>query len=147
MPLGRFILSSALVLVMAVPASASTHARRGPTSHSSRHHTTTTVSHTTHPSAPRVMDSARATEIQSALIKAGYLSGEPSGHWDAASEAAMQKLQGENGWQTKLTPDSRALIKLGLGPKQNVAETTPNPSSQSTAQMLPSTTGTTVAQP
>ena len=28
----------------------------------------------------------------------------------------MQKLQGEQGWQTKLTPDSRALIMLGLGP-------------------------------
>jgi hypothetical protein len=28
----------------------------------------------------------------------------------------MGKLQGDNGWQTKLVPDSRALIKLGLGP-------------------------------
>jgi hypothetical protein len=30
----------------------------------------------------------------------------------------MQKLQEDNGWQTKITPDSRALIKLGLGPQQ-----------------------------
>jgi hypothetical protein len=29
----------------------------------------------------------------------------------------MQKLQAENGWQSKITPDSRALIKLGLGPQ------------------------------
>ena len=28
----------------------------------------------------------------------------------------MEKLQADNGWQTKLVPDSRALIKLGLGP-------------------------------
>jgi hypothetical protein len=28
----------------------------------------------------------------------------------------MQKFQADHGWQTKLTPDSRALIKLGLGP-------------------------------
>jgi hypothetical protein len=28
----------------------------------------------------------------------------------------MQKVQADNGWQTKLVPDSRALIKLGLGP-------------------------------
>lgn len=28
----------------------------------------------------------------------------------------MQKYQADNGWQTKLMPDSRALEKLGLGP-------------------------------
>jgi hypothetical protein len=63
------------------------------------------------------MEPERATEIQTALIHAGYLSGEPSGTWDAASIAATQKLQEDNGWQTKIVPDSRALIKLGLGPQ------------------------------
>jgi hypothetical protein len=67
------------------------------------------------------MDSGRATQIQSALIKSGYLSGEPSGVWDSETAGAMQKLQGANGWQTKITPDSRALIKLGLGPQQDQA--------------------------
>jgi hypothetical protein len=28
----------------------------------------------------------------------------------------MQKFQADQGWQTKLMPDSRALMKLGLGP-------------------------------
>ncbi len=28
----------------------------------------------------------------------------------------MQKYQADQGWQTKLMPDSRALKKLGLGP-------------------------------
>jgi len=28
----------------------------------------------------------------------------------------MMRYQGANGWQTKVMPDSRALIKLGLGP-------------------------------
>ena len=28
----------------------------------------------------------------------------------------MQKYQADQGWQTKLMPDSRALVKLGLGP-------------------------------
>ena len=28
----------------------------------------------------------------------------------------MQKFQADQGWQTKLMPDSRALKKLGLGP-------------------------------
>ncbi len=73
------------------------------------------------------MPTERATQIQSALIKQGYLTGEPTGTWDSASVAAMQKLQGDNGWQTKITPDSRALIKLGLGPQADAA---PAPSSQ-----------------
>jgi hypothetical protein len=29
----------------------------------------------------------------------------------------QQGIQSDNGWQTKVVPDSRALIKLGLGPK------------------------------
>jgi hypothetical protein len=29
---------------------------------------------------------------------------------------AMRQYQSDHGWQTKLTPDSRALISLGLGP-------------------------------
>jgi hypothetical protein len=64
------------------------------------------------------MPAERATQIQTALIQQGYLKGEPSGTWDAQTAAAMQKLQEDNGWQTRITPDSRALIKLGLGPQQ-----------------------------
>lgn len=64
----------------------------------------------------RTIDDDRAAQIQQALIKAGYLTGSPSGHWDTDSIAAMTKVQADNGWQTKLVPDSRALIKLGLGP-------------------------------
>lgn len=58
----------------------------------------------------------RATEIQEALIREKYLTGEPTGVWDARSQAAMEKYQADHGWQTKEIPDSRALIKLGLGP-------------------------------
>lgn len=64
----------------------------------------------------QTIDSARATEIQQALIREHYLSGVPSGQWDSATVAAMQKYQSDQGWQTKLMPDSRALKKLGLGP-------------------------------
>jgi hypothetical protein len=56
------------------------------------------------------------TEIQRALIREHYMAGEANGKWDAATTAAMQKYQADQGWQTKLTPDSRALKKLGLGP-------------------------------
>lgn len=60
--------------------------------------------------------SDRATEIQQALIRENYLTGEPSGLWDSRTQAAMVKYQADHGWQTKEVPDSRALIKLGLGP-------------------------------
>jgi hypothetical protein len=45
-----------------------------------------------------------------------YLHGEANGEWNEATRAAMQKYQADQGWQTKLMPDSRALKKLGLGP-------------------------------
>jgi hypothetical protein len=67
------------------------------------------------------IDSERATQIQQALIREHYLTGDPSGSWDATSIAAMQKYQGDQGWQTKLMPDSRALKKLGLGPDYSTA--------------------------
>jgi hypothetical protein len=62
------------------------------------------------------IDPQRAREIQEALIREHYLDGKASGVWDDTSEKAMQKFQADNGWQSKTTPDSRALIKLGLGP-------------------------------
>ena len=64
----------------------------------------------------RQIEPERAKEIQDALIREHYLSSPASGEWDETTEAAMQKFQADHGWQTKLTPDSRALIKLGLGP-------------------------------
>jgi peptidoglycan hydrolase-like protein with peptidoglycan-binding domain len=61
----------------------------------------------------------RTREIQAALIREKYLTGEPSGQMDAATKQALIKIQEENGWQTKIVPDSRALIKLGLGPSHD----------------------------
>ena len=62
------------------------------------------------------IQSDRARDIQAALIKQNYLTGEPTGVWDARTQAALVRFQSDNGWQTKVVPDSRALIKLGLGP-------------------------------
>jgi hypothetical protein len=70
----------------------------------------------------RGIDSDRAREIQDALIREHYLTAPASGQWDTETEAAMQKYQADHGWQTKLTPDSRALIKLGLGPRVDTVE-------------------------
>ncbi len=67
----------------------------------------------------QAIDSGRAREIQEALIRQHYMEGEPSGRWDAATEAALRRFQGDQGWQTKTVPDSRALIKLGLGPSKD----------------------------
>ena len=67
----------------------------------------------------QVIDSTRAREIQAALIREHYLDGEPSGAWDAPTQAAMQRYQTDQGWQSKTIPDSRALIKLGLGPNND----------------------------
>ena len=64
----------------------------------------------------KAIDGLRVREIQSALIRQHYLDGDPNGVWDARTKAAMIKYQGEQGWQTKKVPDSRALIRLGLGP-------------------------------
>jgi hypothetical protein len=121
MRFGRFFLSSALVLATAMPCLAKTHTRRGPTSpRLFKKHTKSVAKYV----GQRAIDDERASQIQSALIKSGYLSGEASGHWDAKTESAMQKFQADNGWQTKLTPDSRAIIKLGLGPTQDSELTT-----------------------
>jgi Putative peptidoglycan binding domain len=65
------------------------------------------------------IDSERARAIQEALIREHYLSGEATGTWNQASEDAMRKYQEDHGWQTKEVPDSRALIKLGLGPSKD----------------------------
>jgi hypothetical protein len=102
----RFFATAVLFVGVALPAMAA----RRPVKHK--------VSHVQASARPSGIDSERATQIQSALIKQGYLTGQPSGTWDASTVAAMQKLQSDNGWQTKITPDARGLIKLGLGPQQ-----------------------------
>ena len=126
----RYKLSVTGLVLFSLPVFASTVPKTAPpkkhvhaisktaTAHKSK------LSHVTHHHdlAPVAMPAERATQIQTALIQKGYMSGSPTGTWDAQTISAMQKLQGDNGWQTKITPDSRALIKLGLGPTP-----TPNP--------------------
>jgi len=62
------------------------------------------------------IDQSRTVQIQDALIREHYLTGEATGQWDQATKDALTRYQEANGWQTKSLPDSRALIKLGLGP-------------------------------
>jgi len=77
------------------------------------------------------IDPIRSREIQEALIREHYLDGTASGVWDAKAQTAMERYQADNGWQSKMIPDSRALIKLGLGPDH---EHLLNPESAMTSQ-------------
>ena len=132
----HFIAIASVVLVATSLSAATPKFRRGPTAHRAMK------------PAPKPKASAmsinpeRATQIQTALIKAGYMTGTPSGTWDAPTQAAMEKLQSDNGWQTKLVPDSRAIIKLGLGSSTssanisvaNPADDTETPAAAAVAQ-------------
>ena len=71
------------------------------------------------PRGQQAIDNGRAREIQQALVREHYLSGEPTGTWDSATQEAMRKYQSDQGWQSKTVPDSRALIRLGLGPNHD----------------------------
>lgn len=111
----------------ATPAAKAKHPTSGhaTTKHTSSHttaHTSAQKSNSAHGKkgskkrGQQAIDSTRARQIQTALIREHYMQGEPSGTWDSATQAAMQRYQADQGWQSKATPDSRALIKLGLGP-------------------------------
>lgn len=93
------------------------------TTHSSTTHKSTTKKSrrkkSTRVRGQQKIDSERATAIQQALIREHYLTGEATGKWNEASEEAMRRYQADHGWQSKVVPDSRALIKLGLGPSKD----------------------------
>ena len=59
----------------------------------------------------------RYTEIQNALIRAGYLEGPADGAWGESSAKALSKFQLENGLESTGRIDALSLIKLDLGPK------------------------------
>jgi hypothetical protein len=113
-----FLLSIALV----APPAFATNVHRSPTSGQTGVHK---LSHSKHRArrarGQQAIDPERATQIQQALIREHYLTGEANGKWDTTTVAAMQKYQADHGWQTRLMPDSRALMKLGLGPDYSTA--------------------------
>jgi putative peptidoglycan binding protein len=82
--------------------------------HAAAHHAGPKVKK--HPRGQQAIDRERATQIQEALVREHYMSGSPSGAWDNATQEAMRRYQSDHGWQSKTVPDSRALIRLGLGP-------------------------------
>jgi hypothetical protein len=124
------VLCLTLMLAAMTSASTTTSSKSKQSSSSSKHSSSSYTSSKKHSSkssakstksashshGQRGIDAERTQAIQSALIREHYLSGEPTGAWDQSTKEALVKYQAANGWQTKITPDSRALIKLGLGP-------------------------------
>lgn len=113
------LLSAALLASMGAPAAFASHAHRAPTKsvHHTRHHHYVhhRSRHHARSRGQQAIQPERVEQIQQALIDAHYLGGEPTGKWDTTTVTAMQKYQSDNGWQTKIMPDARALVKLGLG--------------------------------
>jgi peptidoglycan hydrolase-like protein with peptidoglycan-binding domain len=110
----------AVILLLSASLSAATLAQPSKTaSHTSAK--TRKVSHhsgkkSRKPRGQMAIDGERARQIQAALVREHYMIGEPSGNWDDSTQAAMRRYQADQGWQSKSIPDSRALIRLGLGP-------------------------------
>lgn len=74
------------------------------------------------PVAPRPstgISSERATEIQNALIKAGYLDPPASGQYDDATIEAMKQFQAANHLPTTGMPSAPLLKKLGVSKRSN----------------------------
>ena len=133
----------------ALPAFA-TNVHRSPTSGQVHSHKLTQSKHRARRArGQQASEPERVTQIQQALIREHYLTAEANGKWDAATIAAMQKYQADNGWQTKLMPDSRALMKLGLGPDYSTAINAKGASfatpSSSSSTPAPQTSGFVVA--
>jgi len=106
----------AVMLLAGITLLTSLSLAQSSTASSTTKKTTTHKSH--HKRKPRgqqKMDAQRAQSIQEAFVREHYME-KPTGKWDATTQQALQKYQSDNGWQSKVVPDSRALIKLGLGP-------------------------------
>ncbi len=113
-----FLLTAAL---LATPAWGARSHRSATAHRHYRHHHRYYHHRYRHRYARHEMTAQRIRQIQAALVHKHYLTGKPNGRWDARTQAAMKKYQADHGWQTKLVPDARALIKLGLGPKVDEA--------------------------
>ena len=101
------------------PAPATAGATKSTSAHTSGVHRSSRKRRSARVRGQKKIDPDRARTIQEALIREHYLSGEPAGTWNQASEDAMRRYQSDHGWQTVEVPDSRALISLGLGPSKD----------------------------
>jgi Putative peptidoglycan binding domain len=76
------------------------------------------------PLRPSSPSSDRYREIQESLISKGYMQGPASGVWDQNSTEAMRKFQTEQKMEPTGKISAKALITLGLGPKNETVAPT-----------------------
>ncbi len=79
----------------------------------------------------------RVGEIQTALTRNGFYSGDATGKWDAGTVDAVQRFQQQNGLEPSGKLDALTLQKLGLGsdvaglspprPQESLGEQSPAP--------------------
>ena len=98
------------------------HSRHVASSRRSKHQRYVAETRPSDSPAPRPawsgISSERATEIQKALIRAGYMDGPPSGQYDDATTQAMKHYQSANGLPQTGLPSAALLKKLGV-PKRS----------------------------
>ncbi len=80
----------------------------------------------------------RVTEIQNALIKAGYMDGPASGLYDDATIDAMKEFQAKNGLSQTGLPSAPLLKKLGVPKRSNDGYAVPVNSVSETDKKRPS---------
>jgi peptidoglycan hydrolase-like protein with peptidoglycan-binding domain len=110
----------AVVLATGVSAATTSTAKTKKATHSSSH--ARRGKHSRHSGRTRgqqAIEPDRVREIQAALIREHYMTGDTSGVLDERTQKALKRYQADNGWQSKRVPDSRAIIKLGLGPSRS----------------------------
>ncbi|MGH9729772.1 MAG: peptidoglycan-binding domain-containing protein [Candidatus Acidiferrales bacterium] len=68
-----------------------------------------------HITLPKQPAADRTEEIQSALVRGGFYSGNPNGKWDGGTQEALRRFQTANGLPPTGKLDALSLQKLGLG--------------------------------
>ncbi|HET6198932.1 MAG: peptidoglycan-binding domain-containing protein [Candidatus Acidiferrales bacterium] len=68
-----------------------------------------------HITLPKQPAADRTEEIQSALERGGFYSGNPNGKWDGGTQEALRRFQTANGLPPTGKLDALSLQKLGLG--------------------------------
>jgi len=68
-----------------------------------------------HITLPKGPTADRTEQIQSALARGGYYSGDPTGKWDSNTTESLRRFQSANGLPPTGKLDALSLQKMGLG--------------------------------
>lgn len=95
---------------------------------------------------PKRPSAGRTEQIQEALERGGYYSGNPNGKWDASTQESLRRFQEANGLPPTGKLDALSLQKMGLGSDvAGVSAPRPitpgNSSASSTTTTVPKTPG------